>query len=241
MFKSDDWKCDACYAPNKANVVKCACCQTLKPGATEHAPTAQEKNLPSAFGQISFGSNAAKKDAAPIVFGSASTTGTDDKAKFNFGGNSLFGAPTTTGGGLFGKTEPSSMFGAKTEVASFANLTQTAPASGFGGGFGSLGNQAKPLFGAAFSTPAAATEGGDEDGPGGENPEEYEPQVEFKPLVKLQEVETKTGEEDEDVLFKQRCKLYRFNNDLKEWKEKGLCLFNLVHILFYKLMKSCCK
>jgi len=40
--------------------------------------------------------------------------------------------------------------------------------------------------------------------------------------VKLQEVETKTGEEDEEILFKQRCKLFRFNNNTKEWKEKGL-------------------
>jgi E3 SUMO-protein ligase RanBP2 len=46
--------------------------------------------------------------------------------------------------------------------------------------------------------------------------------VDFKPLVKLNEVEVKTGEEDEDILFKQRCKLYRFDNSTKEWKEKGV-------------------
>ncbi len=56
----------------------------------------------------------------------------------------------------------------------------------------------------------------------GGNPEEYEPQVDFKPIVKLNEVEVKSGEEDEEVLLKQRCKLFRFDNNTKEWKEKGL-------------------
>jgi E3 SUMO-protein ligase RanBP2 len=40
-------------------------------------------------------------------------------------------------------------------------------------------------------------------------------------LVKLAEVEVVTGEENEEAVFKQRCKLYRFDQDLKEWKEKG--------------------
>ena len=162
------------------------------------------------------------------------------------GNSSVFGAPATTTpgfGGLFGKAEPTSLFGSKaSDVASFANLAQQTPAAGFGGGFGSLGNQAKPLFGAAFAAPAAA-EAADEEGAGGagENPEEYVPQVDFKPLVKLQEVETRTGEEDEDVLFKQRCKLYRFNNDLKEWKEKGLWFLFAVFVshteLFFCYMR----
>jgi len=43
----------------------------------------------------------------------------------------------------------------------------------------------------------------------------------FEPLVKLAEVKVQTGEEDEDVLYKERAKLYRFDNDSKEWKERG--------------------
>jgi E3 SUMO-protein ligase RanBP2 len=57
---------------------------------------------------------------------------------------------------------------------------------------------------------------------GNGNPEEYEPDVDFKPIVKLHEVEVKTGEEDEAVLFKQRCKLFKFDSEKKEWKEKGV-------------------
>ena len=44
--------------------------------------------------------------------------------------------------------------------------------------------------------------------------------VEFKPLVKLAEVEVKTGEEEEEIMFKSRCKLYRFDTNLKEWKDQ---------------------
>lgn len=39
--------------------------------------------------------------------------------------------------------------------------------------------------------------------------------------MKLTEVEVVTGEENEEAVFKQRCKLYRFDSDTKEWKEKG--------------------
>jgi len=90
--------------------------------------------------------------------------------------------------------------------------------------------QPKPLFGAGASQPSGATSSthtttnNDDNEDGGnenQNPEDYEPQVDFKPLVKLEEVEVKTGEEDEDVMFKARCKLYRFIADTKEWKEKG--------------------
>jgi len=83
------------------------------------------------------------------------------------------------------------------------------------------GSKPAVLFGSQIPKPAGTGEDGDgEDG--NANPEEYEPQVDFRPLVVLQEVEVKTGEEDEEVLFKERCKLFRYSSDTKEWKEKGV-------------------
>lgn len=50
--------------------------------------------------------------------------------------------------------------------------------------------------------------------------DEEEPDVHFEPLVKLERVEVKTNEENEDVIFKVRAKLFRFDNN--EWKERGV-------------------
>ncbi|KAJ2717334.1 Ran GTPase binding protein Sbp1 [Coemansia spiralis] len=47
------------------------------------------------------------------------------------------------------------------------------------------------------------------------------PDVHFTPLVKLEDVVVKTHEEDEDPIFKMRAKLFRFDSEAKEWKERG--------------------
>jgi len=50
--------------------------------------------------------------------------------------------------------------------------------------------------------------------------EEVDPH--FEPVIKLTEqIDTKTHEEDEEVLFKMRAKLFRFDADAAEWKERG--------------------
>ncbi|CCE86174.1 Piso0_005830 [Millerozyma farinosa CBS 7064] len=54
-----------------------------------------------------------------------------------------------------------------------------------------------------------------------EGAEEEEPDVHFEPVVKLEKVDVKTNEEDEEVLYKVRAKLFRFHPDAKEWKERG--------------------
>ncbi|CCF57070.1 hypothetical protein KAFR_0C00750 [Kazachstania africana CBS 2517] len=51
--------------------------------------------------------------------------------------------------------------------------------------------------------------------------EDEEPDVHFEPVVHLEKVDVKTLEEDEEVLFKVRAKLFRFDADAKEWKERG--------------------
>lgn len=48
-----------------------------------------------------------------------------------------------------------------------------------------------------------------------------EPDLHFEPLVKLDAVETKTHEEDEEVFLKLRAKLFKFDKDAGEWQERG--------------------
>ncbi|XP_036335506.1 E3 SUMO-protein ligase RanBP2-like [Rhagoletis pomonella] len=50
---------------------------------------------------------------------------------------------------------------------------------------------------------------------------EYDPRPDFKPIIPLPaEIEVRTGEEDEDVMFCCRAKLFRFVD--KDWKELGI-------------------
>jgi Ran-binding protein 1 len=52
--------------------------------------------------------------------------------------------------------------------------------------------------------------------------EEEEAEVEFEPVVRLTEkVDTKTNEESEEQVFKMRAKLFKFDRDSREWKERG--------------------
>eukprot|EP00088_Acartia_fossae_P029866 TRINITY_DN3079_c0_g1_i2.p1 TRINITY_DN3079_c0_g1~~TRINITY_DN3079_c0_g1_i2.p1 ORF type:complete len:257 (-),score=88.47 TRINITY_DN3079_c0_g1_i2:320-1090(-) len=65
------------------------------------------------------------------------------------------------------------------------------------------------------------------------NPDPYYP-----PIVSLPEVEVKTGEDDEDEIFKLRAKLYRYapECDPPEWKERGT---GDIRILQHKIKNSC--
>ncbi|EIE19563.1 RAN binding protein, RANBP1, partial [Coccomyxa subellipsoidea C-169] len=51
---------------------------------------------------------------------------------------------------------------------------------------------------------------------------EEECQAEFRPIVQLEEVERVSGEEGEKTLADFKSKLYRFDNDSGEWKERGI-------------------
>uniref|UniRef100_A0A3Q4MQT2 RanBD1 domain-containing protein n=1 Tax=Neolamprologus brichardi TaxID=32507 RepID=A0A3Q4MQT2_NEOBR len=45
----------------------------------------------------------------------------------------------------------------------------------------------------------------------------------FEPVVPLPDlVETSTGEENEQVVFSHRAKLYRYDKESKQWKERGI-------------------
>ncbi|XP_047329547.1 ran-binding protein 1 homolog b-like [Impatiens glandulifera] len=45
--------------------------------------------------------------------------------------------------------------------------------------------------------------------------------AQIAPIIKLQEVAVSTGEEDEDILLDLKAKLYRFDKESNQWKERG--------------------
>ena len=42
-------------------------------------------------------------------------------------------------------------------------------------------------------------------------------------------VEVRTGEEDEEIVFSHRAKLYRFDLSTNEWKERGVGVIKILH------------
>merc|ERR1711998_515116 len=62
------------------------------------------------------------------------------------------------------------------------------------------------------------------EGEAGETLEDESSGAHFEPLVQLAEVQVCTGEEDEEVVYSSRAKLYRWGEDVKGekmWKERG--------------------
>ncbi|XP_017317433.2 RANBP2-like and GRIP domain-containing protein 5/6 isoform X1 [Ictalurus punctatus] len=86
---------------------------------------------------------------------------------------------------------------------------------------------------AVFSTTATALRNEDEDEAGSDE-DVANNDIHFEPIVSLPEVEVKSGEEDEEVLFKQRAKLFRWDRHLNQWKERGV---GDLKILFHPLKK----
>ena len=72
----------------------------------------------------------------------------------------------------------------------------------------------------------------------------------FKALVSLPEIDVKTGEESEEVLFTNKAKLFRFDATVSQWKERGIgdmkllrnVHTNKVRILMRRdqILKVCC-
>ncbi|XP_053733056.1 E3 SUMO-protein ligase RanBP2 isoform X1 [Synchiropus splendidus] len=101
---------------------------------------------------------------------------------------------------------------------SFADLAKNSDGFAFGSKDSnfSWANAGQMVFGSAV-TPAA-----NEKEEESEEEEAQSDDIHFEPIVSLPEVQTKSGEEDEEILFKERAKLYRWDRALSQWKERGV-------------------
>ncbi|XDV31404.1 hypothetical protein PO909_034098, partial [Leuciscus waleckii] len=118
----------------------------------------------------------------------------------------------------------------------FADLAKTSGEFAFGKKDADFAwsNAGATVFGSApvRSEGGEAHNEGEEEGSDDESPRNEE--IHFEPIVSLPEVEVKSGEEDEEILFKERTKLYRWDRELNQWKERGV---GDIKILFHPLKK----
>ncbi|KAF3194552.1 hypothetical protein TWF225_007079 [Orbilia oligospora] len=108
-----------------------------------------------------------------------------------------------------------------TEEAKTEEKKETKPLDLSSGVFSMFGGatkkrEEKPDEGDDEPSGSSKKKGGDE-----EDQVEESPDVHFEPVVSLKPVEVPTAEETEDSTFKMRAKLFKFDKDSREWKERG--------------------
>lgn len=188
--------------------------------AAKHKDSTNKPSLPTVPAV-----DAAKGDAGKNVLGgftfkstpiisSPATPGSDERQKAVPSGKALSSPSKSTtkpfeGFSLGGGTQiPAAQFGQDAGTPSFAGL--------------SAGNTASPVVNRSPGVKATAGK----DSPGrreDDTVDEYEPNVDFQPVIPLPDlVEVKTGEEEEDKLFSERCRLFRFDPESNQWKERGV-------------------
>ena len=120
--------------------------------------------------------------------------------------------PDSSTGSIFGATSQSTGFDFKSLASSSTGFNTAGEDFKFAGAGSSLFSGKNPV--------AGGDEKADNEDEEGEN-DGHDPH--FEPIVPLPElVEVKTGEEDEEELFKHRAKVYRYCSETKQWKERGV-------------------
>ncbi|XP_015115458.1 E3 SUMO-protein ligase RanBP2 [Diachasma alloeum] len=209
LFKPapDSWECKSCYTRNtKSNQYCVACDAPSDPSLPPKAQTGGFGLTPSA-------------SAPTFIFGLPPVKDkkeTGASPGFQFGGAPGFTfEPPKTDDKTSTEAKGFPTFQSKAQDFVFGiQSTETPPKGSFT--FGSPGKSFDFQFPA--KSPVKS--------PGGDVSEDEVPESEdvyFAPVIPLPEkIEVKTGEENEEILYTHRAKLFRFDGNAKEWKERGL-------------------
>ena len=238
-IKDGEWDCEVCYTRNKATSPSvCACCEAKRPavdGDSAGGDVAQAETSKRSDHQALFGSGGATTSDNADLAKSASFFGGTQSASsgpFSFGGSHtstpITGVPAPTFGGF-----PASVLGGNGSNLPVAGSSQVldaaadAPAKPIGptnifgtfptsifGGKNDSGSSGPITFGAGAAAGHASVRNESWLGEKGTASDQG--------LLVSEEVEIKTGEEDEDVLFGRRAKMFRFDAEKREWKERGV-------------------
>ena len=214
--KAGKWECGACLTSNPEARIQCLACEGARPGKEEEVAKLKADSAPApavmtigAGGGFKFGGGATTTtQASGFMFGSPSAATTT---------SSGFGPVTTTtaSGFTFGSTSSSGFSFSKPATTSngAAAPTTTTP---FGG---STGHEFK------FSGVKSPEKTDKADESAGDESELYQEEendnLYFEPVIPLPDkVDVVTGEEEEEVLYSHRAKLFRLVDG--EWKERGI-------------------
>jgi len=211
--KEGSWKCDGCLMSNSSDVLKCPACETLKPGVKKEDVKDTGKSVFGSGGStISFG------EKGGFSFGASSQSDSKSDSEFSF-------TPTTT------KDKPDSKpaAGFTPTMSDSERNKPDSGAKGFNFTLEPTKTDTPSKSSSGFNFTLSPTKGGatnpqspitDADGMY-VNKDGEDDHIHFEPVIELPSVvDIATGEEEDEVLFQHRAKLFRFVNG--EWKERGL-------------------
>ena len=224
------WTCEVCYVVNKANDLTCVACDTVKPGAQVVEPS-------SATGEET-ASNAVVESLEPIAFQDPNKTEAPTGFVFQSpGGKGLYSAQLFT----VGRVDPGENIAddeietspyktsspSKQGVSSPQKPSTPSQSAQMTDPFG-IGTPSKFTFSLVVS-PRSPTRQPKSPSPHASPQSPESPShigddgPHFEPIIPLPEkVECRTGEEGQEVLFCERCKLFRYDGDTSQWKERGI-------------------
>lgn len=119
----------------------------------------------------------------------------------------------------------------KSNAVSFADLAKSSGDFKFGQkdpGFKGFSGAGEQLFSSLPATPSKVDGSNEPEDDGMYKTEEHD-DIQFEPVVQMPDkVDLVTGEEDEEVLYSQRVKLFRFDSSVSQWKERGVGILKIL-------------
>ncbi|KAJ7392582.1 hypothetical protein OS493_010231 [Desmophyllum pertusum] len=239
----DTWTCELCYVQNNAEDSKCIACDSVKTIVGSLEPEEEKSEFttttinPSAIESIepsTFQDLHEESTPAASIFQSPSVEGWTSSQLFTIGrgessedkaDDEIYLSPSKTSSpskpGITLPQKPSTPLSHDSALMDLPFGTNT-PAKFTFRLMASPGSPSprKPKSPLSPSSPLSPESPGyaEDDGP------------HFEPLIPLPEkVECRTGEEGQEVLFCDRCKLYRYDSDTSQWKDRGVGDIKILH------------